>query len=333
MCRGVNENYKPKDEIGFDSMKTVIDQMRELKIPYLTLGGGEPFLRYDFVLKTIDYANKLGIKVGIITNGSLVDAERLSELIEFGMHRIAFSLDAADRNIHDWIRMPGNFDHIMSLLETCQRLKAENGSKFRVHINTVVMKQNFRQLLDIASIARRFEASAFYQPASVPQVYPVAEKTFYPSTGVEPFVIGQGDLADLESEIDKLIDFKKKYGGVGNLIWQLRSIVNYYKSLAGGDSSPGFKCYAGFNTIRIESNGDFCSCFFMPYVGNIQNSRLGEAWFGQAWDEQRKRIKHCSRLCALNCYYPVHPTALAYEFLLLPIRQRFNNKQSLPDQE
>jgi MoaA/NifB/PqqE/SkfB family radical SAM enzyme len=43
MCRGVSENYKPKDEISFDSMKSVIDQMKELKIPYLTLGGGNRF--------------------------------------------------------------------------------------------------------------------------------------------------------------------------------------------------------------------------------------------------------------------------------------------------
>lgn len=326
MCRGVNENYKPKEEIGFDYMKTIIDQMREVKIPYLTLGGGEPFLRYDFVLKTIDYANKLGIKVGILTNGSLVDEERLSELSEIGIHRIAFSLDAANRDIHDWFRMPDNFDHIMSLLETCQKIKAKNRSQFRVHINSIVMKQNFRQLLGIAHIARRFEASAFYQPVSVPQVYPVAEQDFGPSTGVEPFVINGDDLADLELEIERLINFKRRYGGVGNLIWQLRNIVHYYKSLETGDDLARFKCYAGFNTIRIESNGDFGSCLFMPYVGNIQNSRLREAWVSTAWDEQRKRIKHCSRPCVLNCYYPVLLTALAYEFVFLPIKRRLSLK-------
>jgi MoaA/NifB/PqqE/SkfB family radical SAM enzyme len=326
MCRGMNENYIPKDEIDFDSMKTIIDEMRKLKIPYLTLGGGEPFLRYDFILKTIDYAKKLGIRVGIVTNGSLVDEERLSELSEAGMDRIAFSLDAANRDVHDWIRMPGSFDHIISLLEMCQRLKAENKSKFRVYVYTVVMKQNFRELLEIAYIARRFEALAFYQPVCVPQVYPVAEDNCDPSTQVEPFVIGVDDLADLELEIGKLIDFKKKYGVVGNLIWQLRNIVNYYKSLETGNFLARAKCYAGFNNIHLESNGDFGSCLFMPYVGNTQNGRLREAWVSTAWDEQRKRIKHCSRPCALNCYYPVLLTALAYEFVFLPIKRRLSLK-------
>jgi MoaA/NifB/PqqE/SkfB family radical SAM enzyme len=268
----------------------------------------------------------LGIGTGIVTNGSLVNEERLLELSEAGLHRIAFSLDGTNPDVHDWLRMPGNFDRIMLLLQTCQSLKAKNKSRFRVHINTIVMKQNFKQLTEIAYIAKRFEASAFYQSVGVPQVYPLAEQNLSPSTGVEPFVIRGDDLADLESEIDKLINFKKKYGVIGNLIWQLRNIVNYYRGLEVGKFSNRAKCYVGFNTIHMESDGDFGSCLFMPYVGNIQNTQLREAWASTAWDNQRKRIKHCSRPCELNCYYPISLHALAYEFLFLPIRQRLSRK-------
>lgn len=90
MCRGINEDYTPKGEMDFNLIKGIIDAMKKSKVPYLTLGGGEPLLRYDIALETIDYATKSGIRVGVITNHSLLDEKKLLELVKAGLHRIAF---------------------------------------------------------------------------------------------------------------------------------------------------------------------------------------------------------------------------------------------------
>lgn len=317
-CQGTIEDYKPREEIGFVTMRRVIDDMAEMHIPYLTLGGGEPLLRYDFVLQTIEYAKALGIKVGMVTNSSLLSKDKLVELVETGLHRITFPLDGADKETHDWIRMPGSFDKIMSNLTIGRDLKQEKN--FRLHINTVVMRQNFRQLVAIAHIAQKFSATAFYQPVGIPPVNPFQNGTLSPSTGVEAFIINGEELSYLEPEIGKLIDFKKRHGVIGNLIWQLENIVSYNKSLQAERSLINFKCYAGFNTIRLESDGQFGSCIFKPSVGNIQNVSLMKAWLGQRYDNHRRLIKQCTRPCALLCYYPVSLISLTYEFLYLPIR-------------
>ena len=323
-CRGAAADYQPKDEIDTITMKKILDDMAEIHIPYLTISGGEPLLRYDFVLETIEYAQYHGIKAGMVTNSSLLTEDKLTSLVDAGLHRIAISLDGATRETHDLIRMPGSFDKIMADLILCQELKRRKS--FRLHINTVVMRQNFRQLLEIARITRRFTATAFYQPVGVPQIYPLGDTALAPTTGVESLVIKGKELDELAVELRKLIDFKKRYGVVGDLNWQLRNILSYYKSLETGRSLIKFKCYSGFNTIHINSDGEFCSCIFMPSVGNIHNTSIKEAWLSKEYYHHRKLIQQCTRPCAANCYYPISFPSLAYEFLFLPLKRRLQSQ-------
>ena len=323
-CRGVVDSYDPKNECDFPVMKNILDEMADMHIPYLTISGGEPLLRYDFVVETLEYAKSQGIKVGMVNNGSLLTQDRLARLVEAGLHRIAFSLDGANKETHDGIRrMPGSFDKIMMDLALCQELRQRKD--FRIHVNTAVMRQNFRQLCEIARIARRFSAAAFYQPIGVPQVYPISDVTLPPTTGIEPLTIGGRDLGDLEVELGKLIDFKKRHGTVEELTWQLSNILSYYRDLEAGKSPVQFKCHSGFNTIHIDSDGKFGSCIFMPSVGNVQNVRLKEAWLSAEYDKQRSLIRQCTRACALNCYYPISLPILTYEFLYLPLKRKLRS--------
>ena len=323
-CRGAEKSYDPKGEIDSTDMKRIIRDMADMHIPYLTISGGEPLLRYDFVLETIEYAQSHGIKVGMVTNSSLLSEDKLTSLVEAGLHRIAISLDGATKETHDGIRMPGSFDKIMADLILCQELKKRKS--FRLLINTVVLRQNFRQLAEIAQIAMKFSAEVFYQPVGVPQVYPLGDTALAPTTGIESLIVNRKNFSDLEVEINKLIDFKKRCGVIGDLNWQLANILNYYKSLEAGKSLTKFKCYSGFNTIHIDSNGEFGSCIFMPSVGNIQNFSLKGAWFSTEYKEQRKLIRQCTRPCAVNCYYPISLPSLAYEFIYLPVQRRLYSR-------
>lgn len=323
-CRGAETSYDPKDEIDSTSMKRIIRDMADIHIPYLTISGGEPLLRYDLVLETIGYAKSHGIKVGMVTNSSLLSEAKLTSLVEAGLHRIAISLDGANKETHDGIRMTGSFDKIMADLILCQELKQRKS--FRLHINMVVLRQNFRQMEEIARIAKKFSAAVFYQPVGIPQIYSLADTTLAPTTGVESLIVNKENFSDLEVEINKLIDFKKRYGVIGDLNWQLLNILSYYKNLAAGKSLTEFKCYSGFNTIHIDSDGQFGSCIFMPSVGNIQNLSLKRAWFSPEYSEQRKLIRQCTRPCAVNCYYPISLPGLAYEFIYLPVKRRLSSR-------
>lgn len=322
MCRGANPSYKPKPEMSFDVMRTIIDDMRQMRIPYLTLTGGEPTLRMNFILETMRYARSKGIEVGMVNNGSLLNERKIRALAEAGLHRIAFSLDGATEETHDRIRMRGSYGKIMANLAICQRLREEEGYRFRLHVNTVVMGPNVDQLVSIAAIARGFGATALFQPVDVPQVDQQAGSDPRLAESIHSLLIGEREIAILEKEIARLLELQKRDAVVGNLTWQLRNIVRYYRRLASVPDTLKFKCYAGFNTIHVDSDGKFNSCIFMPPVSDVQTTRLKDAWDSSAYSTHRTAIRKCQRPCSLNCYYPMSFGMLAYNFGYLPLRRR-----------
>ena len=95
----------------------------------------------------------------------------------------------------------------------------------------------------------------------------------------------------------------------------------YYKRLENSSPPTPFKCYTGYNSIRIDSDGAVSSCMFMPEVGNIKKTGLKEIWISNDYDSHRKAIKQCNRPCALNCYYPVSLPGLINEFAILPAKR------------
>ncbi len=320
MCRGADPNYEPKPEMGFDMMRTIIDDMKEMHVPYLTLSGGEPALRFDLIVETLEYARTRDVRVGMVSNGSLLGEREMTALAEAGLHRIAFSLDGATPETHDRVRMQGSYAKVMDSLGICQRLRQRNGYDFRLHVNTVVMRPNLDQLMDIAQIAKRFGAVVLFQPVDVPQVESQAGSS-QGESAIDSLVVRDDEIAALEKQVSRLLELQKRDGIVGNLTWQLRNIVSYYRRLASMPGAFRFRCYAGFNTIHVDSDGKFSSCIFSPPVGDVNVTSLGAAWDSPAYTTQRRAIKACQRPCALNCYYPMSFGMLAYNFGYLPFRR------------
>lgn len=325
MCRGANRSYKPKPELDIDVMKTIIDDMSEMGIPYLTLTGGEPTLRLDLILETLRHSRTKGINVGVVSNGSLLDEPKMIALADAGLHRIALSLDGATEEVHDSVRIPGSFSKVMTSLAMCRRVREQGGYNFRIHLNTVVMKANVGQLAMIAGMARSFGAVSLYQPVDVGQAETQVGSDPVKSAAVKSLMVGENEIPVLEREILGLLDLQKKDATVANLTWQLRNMVAYYRRLALRQGPSSSRCYSGFNTIHIRSDGTTGSCIFLPGVGDVKNLRLKELWHSEAYDSHREAIRRCRRPCSLNCYYPMSFKMLAYNFAYLPIRRSISS--------
>ena len=61
---------KAKGVFTLDQIKAVLDDTRNIPtVDNIFFEGGEPFLYYDMMLEGIEYATKMGLSVGIVTNG------------------------------------------------------------------------------------------------------------------------------------------------------------------------------------------------------------------------------------------------------------------------
>jgi MoaA/NifB/PqqE/SkfB family radical SAM enzyme len=76
-------------------------------------GGGEPLL-HPYMVKMIIYAKKVGAKVGLITNGSLLTFEVTNKLLEVGIDAIEISVDAADKETYSIVRAGLDFDKLVN---------------------------------------------------------------------------------------------------------------------------------------------------------------------------------------------------------------------------
>jgi len=137
-------------ELDTEQCKGVIDALAAEKVFQFNIGGGEPFMRPDF-LDLMDHAHEKGMVTCISTNGTLIDEETARRLD----HRLVYiqvSLDGATPEANDAIRGKGSYDRAVQALEHLRKRDIE------VSINTVLTRLSYPQLNDMVKLAADFGA-------------------------------------------------------------------------------------------------------------------------------------------------------------------------------
>ncbi len=141
---------KRKDELTTKECIKVIDTLSAMKVFQLNIGGGEPFMRSDF-LYLMDYAHEKGMVTCISTNGTLIDRQIAKQLVHPLVY-IQVSLDGATPETNDPIRGKGSFEKVISALECLKERDIE------VSINTVLTKLSIHSLDKMADLAKAYGA-------------------------------------------------------------------------------------------------------------------------------------------------------------------------------
>ncbi|CAB5110066.1 Mycofactocin radical SAM maturase [Olavius algarvensis associated proteobacterium Delta 3] len=137
-------------ELTTAQARQVIDQLARLNVFQFNIGGGEPFMRQDF-LDLMDYAHENGMVTCISTNGTLIDddiAARLDRQLVY----IQVSLDGATPATNDPIRGDGSFAKVIRALTCLSRRDIE------VSINTVLTRLSFPELDRLVTLAADYGA-------------------------------------------------------------------------------------------------------------------------------------------------------------------------------
>ena len=143
-CYIVDED---QPELSTSKIKDVLDQLAKAGTLYLTLSGGEVFLRKDLP-EIVRYARKLHFAVRLLTNGTLIKDEMIDEIVEWHLELIAFSVYDLDSSIHDSITKQKG-----SLAKTLKIISALREKGISVKISSVLMQSNinsYRQLYHFA---------------------------------------------------------------------------------------------------------------------------------------------------------------------------------------
>ncbi len=142
-----------KRKAGFmDSrlFKKIIDEISYLKNSNKTSIGlnniGEPLMD-PYIIERVKYIKGRGLKVTFYTNASLLNKESSLVLINSGIDKIGFSLDAFMKRTYERIRRGLNFEITLNnILQFLTLRKKLSKNRPEVIITLIKMKENYNEL-------------------------------------------------------------------------------------------------------------------------------------------------------------------------------------------
>ena len=140
------------NELSTSQAKSVIDELRQLQVFYVNIGGGEPMIRPDF-FEIMEYATDNGVGVKFSTNGSKLNQEAAARLAEMPYVDVQISLDGTDAATNDAVRGDGSYAAARAAMEN---LAAANFGPFKISV--VVTRHNAAQLDAYEALANHYQA-------------------------------------------------------------------------------------------------------------------------------------------------------------------------------
>ncbi|MFZ5366484.1 MAG: radical SAM/SPASM domain-containing protein [Patescibacteria group bacterium] len=268
------------------------------KSPYwVTLSGGEPFLRKDLIEIVKNLCQICQPKIITIpTNGiSTAKIQKDVQAILKGCPKtrliINLSLDGIGEK-HDQIRgVKGNFDKAMATYKKLKRIKSRN---FVLGIHTVISRENVKDFSEICDFV-------------LDQLKPDSYVTEIAEQRVELETMGKDITPSLEN-YQRAVDYleqkmrRQKLKGFFKLTQAFR--FTYYDLVKKimEKKAQVIPCYAGILSCQIASNGDVWQCCVRADVlGNLkkENFDFSKIWFSKKADKIRKSIKNRECYCPL----------------------------------
>ena len=265
--------------------------------PYwITLSGGEPFLRKDIVdICKIIYEYSKPKIINIPTNGILVDTivKNVSEIAQFCSKTqiiINLSIDAIGEQ-HDKIRrIPGNYKKIMTVYHKLKELSFKNVS---VGIHTVISKFNVHDFSKIATDLMGLKPDSY--------ITEIAEQRNELDT-MDKKITPQ--LLSYRTAIDFLIHRIKneEFSGLNKITQAFR--IEYYNLVKKilRDKTQIIPCFSGIASVHISPEGDVWSCCIKAEsLGNLRKNdyNFKKIWFNDKFKKERKSIKNKECYCPL----------------------------------
>ena len=139
-------------ELSTRQAMAFVDELRELQVFYVNIGGGEPTIRPDFY-DLLDYSVEQRVGVKFSTNGSTITPERAQRLAATDYVDVQISIDGANAATNDAVRGDGSFATARRAMD---HLAAADFGPFKISV--VMTRQNIPELDAFAGMAEEYGA-------------------------------------------------------------------------------------------------------------------------------------------------------------------------------
>lgn len=275
-CSSRSANNLPVD-ISLELFQDVIPLLKTAHELYL-FGDGEVLLNIPRHLAMIAaiYQQDPTCALAFSSNGKLLTPEVYELYATAGIQYIQLSIDAATKDLYEAMRRGGSFDKLVANLEGIAALRRRSRNRQpQLRLATVISKQNYRQLPELAEFAKSYGFSYWYINAESPQ-----------NPGRDLLSLTGEDLANLERiKEDVIRDYSLHYLTVFDPSIGLQSGAGEKWLKA---KSPVF-CTVPWQRFELKADGDVKVCpYYHEPICSTNGRSLLEVWNGKEFRKLRK---------------------------------------------
>lgn len=268
-----SENNTPKEKI-FETVDIMADKF---SCYYMTIAGGEPFLRND-ILEILEYIKSKNIALYIQTNGTLLTDEiidKLEKILNFNTDIVQISIDGLSPASHETIRGKDVFSKSINVLTELTK------KGFTTAVNCTALSENVLELPKIYEFLRDLK------------VKKISFGKFDLKSDKQSYLIPDEDiLFKAASEIIRL-NKEDDFQGLNLSLFENLELINNKKTVKyvdkyineSNDIFPhedlGCAYHSGF-CINSEGSVHLCPEVYATckefIMGNIKNDSLVDIW-------------------------------------------------------
>jgi len=154
-CVGIA--HKPKGVVGISpmKMKLIIEHIAKIGgVKRIKFSGyyGEPLMNKKSTLVGIRTAKRMGMKVGLFTNGILIDEEVMNTIL--GIEYVNISLDAGSKE--SYLKMKGinQFYAVIMNIKTLDAIRKKRKSRLEITVGYILNKENYKEIPQIIKLLK-----------------------------------------------------------------------------------------------------------------------------------------------------------------------------------
>lgn len=268
-------------ELSVDEWKKIVDNFVENGFNDFIFQGGEPLL-YENLGELIDYVSKRAY-VSIVTNGQLLDEEKLKELKN--LDHLAISVDNISKLVTE-----------KTILNQFEMIK-NYSEKYNipVEILSIITPKNMKEILQIIKIC---ESLGFHHRAQIVHISNRRSDNYkYQFRAFAPIL-----KFKTEKEFKKLREFQRILFELKKKGYRLQNPYGYilHTDKYVTNHTQNY-CYAGEKYFAVNNDGRIMPCIDMP-PSSFNALNLSRENFNKMKEEVKKmRDKNCR--CFYICYY------------------------------
>lgn len=146
-CYIKKENLAGCTSISVDAWKCTLRELCKWGLISISITGGEP-LTYDGLPDILDYANDLGLKIQLLTNGYLIDEDFCKRIARYRKIIVQVSLDGSSAETSEMQRgSKGSF------MRTVENIRLLSSYGIEVIVAIVLNKKNVNDIYDGSMVA------------------------------------------------------------------------------------------------------------------------------------------------------------------------------------